>query len=177
MLVSESKKRYIDFIPSCPWKWLLGIACLSILIILVDTQVGWNTTLGNWKQLSSQTLFAAFGLFLLSHVLRGLRIYELIKHKIPEGRPIGLVKISATHQFANNLLPMRLGEAAFPLLMKHYFNESWQQSVPKLLWLRLLDLSVIGVIIYGLLLSGPMADWLLKMTLLAVLMLGLSYWL
>jgi len=38
-----------------------------------------------------------------------------------------------------NLLPMRAGEAAFPALMKRYFQMPLHQSLPGLLWLRGLD--------------------------------------
>ena len=46
----------------------------------------------------------------------------------------------------NNLLPMRSGEVAFPVLMQRYYGLPATHSVPVLLWFRLLDLQVVLLI-------------------------------
>ncbi|MFT5082589.1 MAG: uncharacterized membrane protein YbhN (UPF0104 family) [Lentisphaeria bacterium] len=117
-----------------------------ILVIAVDAQHGWKETLSYWGEVPPTILASALILFALSHVIRAYRIYELVfsNQKV---RFLGVAKISAWHQFANNLLPMRLGEAVFPLLLKHHFGRSWSHGFAKLIWLRLLDMAVIGIVI------------------------------
>jgi len=46
----------------------------------------------------------------------------------------------------NNLLPMRSGELAFPVLMQRYYRLSPLESMPVLFWFRLLDLQVVLLI-------------------------------
>jgi hypothetical protein len=55
-----------------------------------------------------------------------------------------------------NLLPMRAGELSFPILMKRYFSLPLAQTVPALVWLRLLDLHaliLIGLLTWGVIVS------------------------
>jgi uncharacterized membrane protein YbhN (UPF0104 family) len=66
------------------------------------------------------------------------------------------------HTLFNNLLPMRSGEASFPILMKGEFGVPFARSVAGLLYLRLLDLHFILLLGAVFLLgeSGP-GGWLL----------------
>ena len=55
-----------------------------------------------------------FAISLLSYVVRGVRIHEYFPGLL-RGRLAAAVRLSALHDVACNLLPMRSGEAAFPL--------------------------------------------------------------
>jgi len=124
-----------------PWKWLLGLFLLAGLVISVNSTVGWGTTLASWQALSPLILVLAFGCFALSHLLRAWRIFRLVTQPM-RCSYLSTIKLSAIHQFANNLLPMRLGEFVFPLLLQQYYQTSLSSGMARLIWLRILDLAV-----------------------------------
>jgi len=127
--------------------WFVGTVIFLALIAVVEIFTGWANVLALWGHLSSITLATAFALFAISHLIRAMRIYAYVTRVT--GDPFRTtLKLSLIHQFTNNMLPMRLGEAAYPILMKRYFGAHWSASLASLFWLRLLD----GVIVIGLLL-------------------------
>ena len=134
-------------------RWILGIALLLALIVVVDRVVGWQSIVGDWGAVSAQALTAAVALFLTSHLLRAFRIYHY------SARALGLgygdtVKVSAIHQAFNNLLPMRLGEGAYPLLMLRYGGQAIGSALADLIWLRVLDLMIMGSLVVALLVGA-----------------------
>ena len=134
-------------------RWILGIALLLALIVIVDRVVGWQSIVGDWRAVSAQALTAAAALFLSSHLLRAFRIYHY------SARALGLgygdtVKISAIHQAFNNLLPMRLGEGAYPLLMRRYGGQAIGSALADLIWLRVLDLMIMGSLVVALIVGS-----------------------
>ena len=124
-------------------KWLLGIALFALVLVIVEVQVGWVETLAYWQLMPLPTLTLAFLLFAGSHIVRAYRIYDLVlsARAVPF---FAVIKLSALHQFANNLLPMRLGEVVLPLLLKRYFAIRLSRGFARLIWLRVLDLAVMG---------------------------------
>jgi uncharacterized membrane protein YbhN (UPF0104 family) len=127
------------------WRWLFGIAFLAALGLWVQATLGWQRVLLPWAFMPLQTLFWAWLLVLLSHCARGARVYE--QYRVgPRFAFLPLLRLTIIHTSINNLLPMRLGELAFPLLMKRYFNEGLARSGLTLLWIRLLDLHFLGCV-------------------------------
>jgi len=49
-------------------------------------------------------------------------------------------RLMLQHNFFNNMLPMRTGEASFPILIQRYFCVPMSHSIPALLWFRMLDI-------------------------------------
>lgn len=153
--------------------WFLGTILLLAMIIVVEIFVGWNEVLSLWGNISLAMLLLAFGLFAMSHLIRAIRIYVYVTKGM--GRRFRTtLKLSLLHQFTNNMLPMRLGEAAYPLLMNRYFGTRWTSSFASLFWLRLLD----GIIVVGLLwviyvIKSRELFWL---TALAGLISLMAYW-
>ena len=129
-------------IPGKPVHWALGTGLLLALYVLVDRQVGWLFVLAPWQQLSASDVWLALGLFTLSHLCRIWRIHRFLGSTAPTFAAV--VKLSLWHQFFNNLLPMRLGEAVFPVLLKRYAGTSMASGFTRLVWLRLLDLVFMG---------------------------------
>lgn len=125
--------------------WLIGTTILAALLIWVHLEIGWARLLSPWSQISMTDLVMLLALSLLSYIFRGIRLYdyfpELLRGHLP-----ATIRLSILHNFANNLLPMRTGEAVFPLLMKRYFGHGYGASSFSLLWIRLLDLHVIGLL-------------------------------
>ncbi|MCB9958919.1 MAG: flippase-like domain-containing protein [Rhodospirillaceae bacterium] len=74
----------------------------------------------------------------------GLRAWRLA---VVLGRPMGLamVRLSALHQTANLLLPLKLGELALPLLIRRDGARGFAGGLGALVAIRLWDLAVLGV--------------------------------
>lgn len=121
------------------WKFWLGCVLLVGLIWLVEDSIGWQSIVNSWKAIPPQSLMIALLLMLASYLLRAVRFYDFFQPQV-KGGFIALLRITVLHNFFNNMLPMRSGEAAFPLLMKTRFAIPYGHSAPALLWLRLLDL-------------------------------------
>ncbi len=121
------------------WKFWVSVALLIGLIWLVEDSYGWAAVLQSWGSIPPASLALALALMLASYLLRALRFYDFF-HANCAGHFPRLIRITVLHNFFNNMLPMRSGETAFPLLMKQYFDVPYRHSAPALLWLRLLDL-------------------------------------
>lgn len=121
------------------WKFWAGVLLLVALIWLVEDSYGWQAVLASWQSIPPQSLAIALGLMLVSYLLRAVRFYDFFHHHC-HGHFIRLLRVTVLHNFFNNMLPMRSGETAFPLLMKQHFSLPYRHSAPALLWLRLLDL-------------------------------------
>ena len=91
-----------------------------------------------------------------------------------QGRFPAVLRLSVLHNMANNLLPMRSGEMVFPWLMRRWFGHGFLAAGASLLWIRLLDLHVLGLA--GLLvlwLRNPASAWVWLLAPAALLWLGL----
>lgn len=158
------------------WKFWAGIALLVGLVYLVESSFGWTKVLASWQSIPPQSLVIAVGLMLVSYLLRAVRFYDFFYSNC-RGHLTLLTRITVLHNFFNNLLPMRSGETAFPLLMKQHFDISYRHSAPALLWLRLLDLYALLVLavisLRGLLPVSESIQWLLSSALLAAPLLVL----
>lgn len=128
-----------------PSRWLWGVLLLLGLVLLVEQSVGWSKLLAAWHGL---TLSEWIGLSLLtaaSYIVRAIRVYDY-SYDLLRGAFLTTLRLSVIHNMLNNLLPMRLGEAAYPILMKRYFGQQMIASGVQLLWIRLFDLHVLGMI-------------------------------
>lgn len=124
------------------WRWALALLIFFAFVGWLEHLIGWGRLLAPWLSLSPQALLAALALMLGTYVLRALRIYDYFSPAL-HGRFVATLRLTLLHNFFNNLLPMRTGEAAFPVLMRRYFDVPVSRSVPSLLWLRVLDLHVL----------------------------------
>ncbi len=127
-------------------RWFIGVGLAAALLWTVDLTVGWRSI---WESLGSAPLAVVLqcgGLFALSHLLRAWRIHFFKAASLGVGFGLTL-KLSLLHQSFNNLLPMRLGEGSYPLLMQRYADISLIDATMDLIWLRLLDLLVMAGIV------------------------------
>lgn len=156
------------------FKWLVGGALLIAVGLWVHVAVGWGLLLSPWRGIDPRLLVGAFALTSASYVFRAARLYDYL-HAELGGFFAATLRLTFLHNLANNLLPMRLGEFAFPLLMHRYFGQAVGASIASLVWLRVLDLHVVvlaGLVVLGVHLeSVPMA--LLPFAWLATLPIGL----
>lgn len=125
-----------------PLRWLIGLAVLVALIWVVQEQVGWSELVSLWYNVPIEVLVLAFAFFTASHLIRAIRIRHYVTGDVIS-LP-GVIKLSVWHLFMNGLLPMRLGEAAFPILLLRYSGVRLSHGFTHLVWLRLLDMAVMG---------------------------------
>ena len=125
--------------------WLIGGVILVALVAWVHYRIGWGPLLAPWLAVPPLQLLYLFGVSLASYLCRGIRLYVYFPELL-RGRLVATLRLSVLHNFANNLLPMRAGEAVFPLLMKRYFGHGYAASTLSLVWIRLLDLLVLGLV-------------------------------
>ena len=71
--------------------------------------------------LAPSHLLGLLALATLSYVLRAVRAWDALRAQVG-GRFLTMLRITVLHTAANNLLPMRLGEAAFPLLVRRHYG-------------------------------------------------------
>ncbi|KOR30380.1 hypothetical protein TI04_06075 [Achromatium sp. WMS2] len=125
-------------------RWILGLALLIGLVVLVEYQIGWLVLLVPWIHLSVTQLAVLLFFTGASYVLRAVRFYDY-SHKILGGAFLATLRLTLFHNLLNNFLPMRLGELAYPMLMKRYFAQDYLASSVTLLWTRVLDLHFLGL--------------------------------
>jgi uncharacterized membrane protein YbhN (UPF0104 family) len=133
--------------------WALGVGLLAGLVVFVQGSVGWGPILSPWVDVPPWRLAGALCLVLLSYAVRAMRVYRYFAPST-SGDFAGSFRLILLHNLFNNVLPMRSGEASFPLLMKRNFGVPLGRSVPGLLYLRLLDLHVLVLLGGALALSG-----------------------
>jgi glycosyltransferase 2 family protein len=120
------------------------------LVAGVHLTVGWKAVLAPWRYISATRLAWAALLFFATYALRTIRIqYYFGANERPRYLPT--LRVFALHNVLNNLMPMRSGEASFPILMRQEFGVPIKRSVAGLIYLRLLDLHVILVVAVALL--------------------------
>jgi len=133
----------------------IGIAIALIFIVLVEKYYGWPALLKPWQQLSYSNIAISLTIVFFSYWLRALRVFDYFRSHQQINQKIkllGTFRIILLHNFFNNFIPMRAGEASFPILMQRYYSIPLSRSVPALAWFRLLDLHtllLLGLIIFG----------------------------
>ncbi len=132
-------------------KWLIALLMLAGLAWWVGEAIGWVELLRPWRAIPAGELMLLVILTALSYLTRALRLYDLYSPRL--SGPFSLyLRINVLHTTILNLLPMRMGEAAFPLMMKRYFGEHYFSSIANLLWLRVADLWVLvwlGILVFA----------------------------
>jgi hypothetical protein len=141
-------------------RWLgRAVAVLSVpaLAAWVHLVVSWETVLRPWRELPPGLLGLLVLLMATSALARALRLFDYC-HGTVGHAPLVTLRLSLLHNLFNNLLPMRAGEAAFPVLMKRYFGEAYATAAASLLWLRALDLAMLVIVCASVvLLAGAIA--------------------
>ncbi len=144
----------------------LGAALAVAVVAGVEWTLGWARVLRPWGELAPAALGAALALAAASHLARAARVHAYFRERT-RGRFATTLRLVLVNTFFNNLLPMRLGEASFPLLLRRDFQVPLVSGTTALVWLRLMDLHTLlalGILGVGATLLAPAA--------LAALLLG-----
>ena len=131
-------------------RWMMALGIFAALGIWIEHKYGWTVVLKSWTKLTPLEMVTAVILMLLSYTFRTMRIFDHFR-LFNKWRIAGGLKLVLMHNFMNNLLPMRTGELTFPVLMQRYYNEPLQRTIPALLWFRLLDMVILGVLFVAIL--------------------------
>ncbi|HEU0196110.1 MAG TPA: lysylphosphatidylglycerol synthase domain-containing protein [Nevskiaceae bacterium] len=118
---------------------------LIVFIAAVQYYWGWGRLFAPWRNLAPDVIgFAVLGM-LLSYLVRATRVY-LAETDIPRGQLGQSLRLILITNVFNLLLPMRSGEASFPILMHRWFGTDVRHATGTLIWLRVLDLHVIAAV-------------------------------
>ena len=154
----------------------LGLSLLVLLafILFIQNYIGWMRLLSPWREVALPTLGLIMLQVLVSYAVRAQRLHDYFRVEI-HGRFALALKLMLQHNLANNFLPMRSGEVAFPVLMSRFFSIPLSRSMPALLWFRIFDLHTL--VLLGLWVVG--SQWLepLPLGLVATAWLLLPWWL
>lgn len=127
---------------------------MKFLVMALFTAVfaGWLVWSGKGAEvgralasLPASTLVLLFAGLLLTYVLRALRVLHEFGDQT-RGRFAACLKLVLTHNALVNLLPMRSGELAFPLLLQRDFGVPLARASGSLLWLRVQDAIVLAAL-------------------------------
>jgi len=133
--------------------WGIGVLLLAGLVAAIHYSVGWGTLLAPWGEIRPGALSIGVGLVLGSYAVRGIRIHRYFQPHT-RGRFSSTFRLVLLHNLLNNLLPMRSGEASFPILMSKQFDVPYSRSIPALLYLRVLDLHFVVLVGLTVFLTG-----------------------
>lgn len=90
-------------------------------------------------------LLMVLGGLAVSYLMRAVRLYGEFSD-VAHGQFAAMVRIALTHNAMVNLVPLRGGEVALPMLLHRQFAVPVQRAIISLLWLRLQDAFVVLVI-------------------------------
>lgn len=124
---------------------VLNLVILAAFAVVIQRAGGLPRLIAPWREVPALWLVAATLAQLLSYGLRALRIY-IAEAQIPRGRYGSCLRLILLNNALNLLLPMRSGEASFPLLMNRWFGVNIVHATGILIWLRLLDLHVLATV-------------------------------
>ncbi len=81
-----------------------------------------------------------------SYLFRGLRIHSELsrRHRVTRGQ---CLRVMLVHNLAVNLVPMRGGEAAYPLLVNQQLGVPLGQAVASLVWIRSQDMLLLSLMV------------------------------
>lgn len=136
---------------SLRWR-IISLMIAAALIVVMLMTVDWGAFWDVLQRLSPLSLVAAFLTYVLLNLFRAFRYIALLDKPLPVQRvfPIGLY-----HNFLVRLLPFKLGEFAYIVLMQRRLDVPIKEGVSSLFGSRLLELLVIVLVAaVSLLLSG-----------------------
>jgi uncharacterized membrane protein YbhN (UPF0104 family) len=121
--------------------WVLSLLILVALL----RQADWRYTYAQLVNTPTEVLLICALGWLCSFLFRAIRFQAEWKDfgKISMGSALRLTFI---HNAAVVLVPFRVGELGYPVLVRQLLNVSWQQCIRSLLWLRFQDGVVLMVL-------------------------------
>jgi len=123
----------------------LQVLVLAAFALAIEHWWGFARLLAPWSAVPLAMVAVVVVAQFASYSLRALRIY-LAEPRIPRGAWARCLQLILLNNALNLILPARTGEASFPILLQRWFQVPMAEGAGTLLWLRLLDLNVLGVL-------------------------------
>lgn len=140
---------------------LLAVAVSALLLWWLLSDAVIDTLLGGLSRASAVNLVLAFALVPVIQGFRAWRFALLASGRMGTHAKT-MFAISARLVLLNLILPFKLGEIGFPVMMKRAFGTGYTRSAGILLLARLMDLGGVGAILLlsaAWLLDPSAADW------------------
>ncbi len=126
------------------WMRLLSVIITLALVIYLLTKIEWDAFLHMMQEVPFIAFFSSFIAYFALNFFRALRFRALL-----EGgsriRLRVLFPITLYHNFLVRVLPFKLGELSYVVLMRTHLNYSVQEGVSSLVGARLFELLIIVV--------------------------------
>ena len=130
---------------SVPLRVLAAAAFSTIFFAWMVASGRLTGVLAGTENLTPRVLALAATGLIATYLLRSLRVFHEFRDAT-RGRFAVCLRIVLFHNALVNLLPMRSGELAFPLLLRRHFDIATEHSVASLFWLRLQDAFVLAAL-------------------------------
>lgn len=139
---------------SVNWTWrVISIVIASAIIIFMLSLIRWQDFVDVLSRLSWQSMALAFVVYVLLNLWRSFRFVALLNRE--DVSAWGVFPIALYHNFLVRLLPFKLGEFAYIVLMRNRMAVPVEEGVSSLFGSRLLELLMIVLVgAVSLLLSG-----------------------
>lgn len=136
------------------WTWrIISIIIASALIIFMLSLIQWGDFVDVLRRLSWQSMVAAFIVYVLLNLWRSFRFVVLLNRD--DMLVLRVFPIALYHNFLVRLLPFKLGEFTYIVLMRNRLSVPVEEGVSSLFGSRLLELLMIVLVgAISLLLSG-----------------------
>lgn len=137
--------------PSRARAWLrLAVAWAIVLGLLawVTRRVSWGELAGSVRPPPWWAWALAAAGIAASYTFRGLRIHSELSRRHPVTR-WECLRVMLLHNTAVNVVPMRGGEAAYPLLVNRQLGVPLGQAVASLVWIRSQDMLLLLLLAVG----------------------------
>lgn len=147
-------------VPATPPAWRrilrtgLAWAIALGLLVWVARRVSWGELAGSVRPPPWWAWLTALAGITASYVFRGLRIHSELSRRHPVTR-WQCLRVMLLHNTAVNVVPMRGGEAAYPLLVNRQLGVPLGQAVASLVWIRSQDMLILSLAVVAFLPRVP----------------------
>lgn len=139
--------------------WLVTAVTLVAYAVFLHVAFGLPTLARQVAAIGMLPLVATLTLLVMTYVVRCWRVADYFPGET-KGQFRRLLKLTLVHNLLNIMLPLRSGEASFPLLMRSEFGMPITRATAALLVMRLLDLhALLAAAGIGLVLGQGAAPW------------------
>lgn len=141
--------------------WLVTAATLIAYLVFLQIAFGIPSLLAQLAAIGALPLTGALTLLVLTYAVRCWRVADYFPRET-SGQFRRLLRLTLVHNLLNVMLPLRSGEASFPLLMRSEFTMPLARATAALLVMRLLDLhALLAAAGIGLVVGQERAPWAL----------------
>ena len=119
--------------------WLVTAATLIAYVAFLEIAFGIRALASELSAIGLAPLLTALTMLVATYVVRCWRVADYFPRET-QGQFRRLLRLTLVHNLLNIMLPLRSGEASFPLLMRSEFGMPLARATAALLVMRLLDL-------------------------------------